>query len=336
MADRRLNGQAERLRTEWERNPTHREAWMVKPKASFCLTFNMMRYSLSNMQLIGAHMSIAGGVFNAILRGDELGCTAIQIFPKNARRLFEKPLDKTAVAKWNETLAASRYVKSVIAHSGYLINLAAEDDEKWERYIEAMMDEMARCDVMGIKYIALHPGSPGDMGEEFGIRRVASAIDIIYDERNFAVDIALETTAGTGHHLGWRFEHLRNIMDNAKHGNRLKVIFDTCHTFAAGYDFTSESGYCNVWKEFDEIIGFERLVAMHINDSKYPPGSRKDRHEHIGKGFLGIKPFEMIMQDEKLIKIPKILETPKEDDWDRKNLRLLWELSGEDVPDVLK
>ncbi len=284
------------------------------------------------MQLIGAHMSIAGGVSNAILRGDELGCTAIQIFVKNARRLFEKPLDNDAIKKWSDNFNASKYVKAVVAHSGYLINLASPDNEKWERYTEAMMDEMTRCDALGIKYIALHPGSPGDMGEDFGLKRIASAIDAIYDEVNFDVDIALETTAGTGYHLGWRFEHLRKIMDNAKFGDRLKVIYDTCHTFSAGYDFTSEKGYHSVWKEFDNIIGLEKLAAMHINDSKYPLGSRRDRHEHIGQGFLGIEPFKLIMQDSRFIEIPKILETPKEDDWDRKNLNLLWELSGETPP----
>ncbi len=284
------------------------------------------------MELIGAHMSIAGGVHFAIDRAEQLGCTAFQLFVKSARKLFDKPLDDETIRLWHEKLARSRIVQSVIAHTGYLINLAAPDDEKWGRYIDAMAEEMARCDALGIPHIVVHPGSPHDQGEEWGIRRVAEAINYIYERNDFSVNIALETTAGSGANIGWKFEHLREIIDQSNFPEKLRVAFDTCHAFAAGYDFTNPDGYEEMWRLFDKIIGFDRLVIIHMNDSKHPLGSHKDRHEHIGKGFIGTEPFGMIMRDERLKGVPKVLETPKENDMDKRNLRLLWELAGEEPP----
>ncbi len=285
-----------------------------------------------NMQLIGAHMSIAGGVQNAIDSAEELGCTAIQIFVKNARRLFDKSFHAQELQSWHEKLKKSVIVKSVIAHSGYLINLASPEQEKWERYIEALADELARCDQLGIRYLVLHPGSPQQMGIDWGIKRIAAAIDSLYTTGDFEADIALETTAGTGNHIGSRFEHLAEIISRSKHSNRLAIVFDTCHTFAAGYDFTEKQGYEQVIGELEKVVELKRLVAIHFNDSKHPLGSQKDRHEHIGNGFLGNTPFKMFLMDKRFEKIPKILETPKENDWDRKNLKILWELAGENPP----
>ncbi len=277
-------------------------------------------------------MSISGGVDRAIDRGAELGCTAIQIFVKNARRLFENPIPDDVIERWHQKMSGNGIVKSVLAHSGYLINLAAPDDEKWERYIDAMTDEMKRCDDLGIENIALHPGSPHDKGEEWGIKRVAEAIDRIYESGDFNVNIALETTAGTGKNIGWKFEHMRDIVSASRYEHRLRLVLDTCHIYAAGYDISTPRSYELTMNQFDEIVGINRLVGIHINDSKHALGSHKDRHAHIGYGQIGVKAFELILNDERLKHLPKILETPKEDDWDRKNLRLLWEIVGQKPP----
>ena len=284
------------------------------------------------MQLIGAHMSIAGGVDKAIDRGEELGCTAIQIFVKQARKLFDRPIKDETVKLWHEKVEKSKVVRAIIAHTGYLINLASPDDEMWEKYIQAMADEMNRCDRLGIENIVMHPGTPKGKSEDWGIKRIAQAVDIIYDKYGPSVNIALETTAGQGQSLGWRFEHIRDIIAQSKHSEKLRVVFDTCHVFAAGYDFTTREKYEKMWEEFDKIIGLKLLVGIHVNDSKHPLGSRKDRHEHIGRGLIGIEPFKFLMQDERFEELPKVLETPKENDWDIKNLKLLWELSGQQPP----
>jgi len=284
------------------------------------------------MQLLGAHISIAGGVQNAIERGERLGCTAIQIFVKQPQKLFDKEPTEKNIASWHKKLSESGIIETVIAHAGYLINLASPEDEKWQAYTEALIDEMARCDRLKIGNLVLHPGSPHDMGELWGIKRIARAIDRIYESGDFTVDIALETTAGTGNQIGSRFENFYDIFNRSKFPDKLRVCFDTCHVFTAGYKFTTPDDYTKMWRDFDETIGIEQLAAMHLNDSKYPFDSHRDRHEHIGKGFMGNEPFRLIMQDEKLKSIPKIIETPNEDDWDMKNLQLLWELSGEKPP----
>ena len=281
------------------------------------------------MQLLGAHMSIAGGVQNSLVRAEKLGCTAMQIFLKQPRKLFDREISYESIEEWKKNLKKIKTIPidAILAHTGYLINLAVPDDEKWESYISAMADEMSRADSLGILHIVLHPGSPHDRDEKWGIQRVASAIDKIYSEEKFDVNIALETTAGTGSHLGWKFEHLADIISQSKFSEKLDVVFDTCHAYAAGYDFTTQEKYEHIWDEFDRIIGLKKLVGIPLNDSKHPLGSRKDRHEHIGKGFLGIEPFRLIMQDSRFVDIPKVLETPKDDDWDNKNLKLLRELS---------
>ncbi|RKZ28733.1 deoxyribonuclease IV [bacterium] len=281
------------------------------------------------MQLLGAHMSIAGGVQNSLVRAEKLGCTAMQIFLKQPRKLFDREISYESIEEWKKNLKKIKTIPidAILAHTGYLINLAVPDDEKWESYISAMADEMSRADSLGILHIVLHPGSPHDRDEKWGIRRVASAIDKIYSEEKFDVNIALETTAVTGSHLGWKFEHLADIIFQSKFSEKLDVVFDTCHAYAAGYDFTTQEKYEHIWDEFDRIIGLKKLVGIHLNDSKHPLGSRKDRHEHIGKGFLGIEPFKSIMQDSRFVDIPKVIETPKDDDWDNKNLKLLRELS---------
>lgn len=284
------------------------------------------------MQLIGAHMSIAGGVHRAIDEALELGCTAIQIFVKQARKLFDKPLTGDEIRLWSEKMKSQNIVRSVIAHTGYLINIANPEQEKWESSVKALVEELVRCDLLKIPQLVMHPGSPHDRGEKWGIKRIAEAIDRIYESENIFACIALETVSGSGSHVGWKFEQMADIISTSRYPAKLNVAFDTCHTFSAGYDFTTEEKFYKVWDEFDRIIGREKLVAIHMNDSKYPLGSHKDRHEHIGKGQIGIEPFGFFMKDKRLEQIPKILETPKEDDWDRKNLKTLWHLSGQNPP----
>jgi len=283
------------------------------------------------MNLLGAHMSIAGGIHNAIDRGAELGCTAIQIFVKSSKRLFGKPMDNEAIEQWylkmEGTNKPKHNIQRVLVHAGYLINIASPENEKWEKYIEALADEMLRCEILGISNIIIHPGSPGDKGEKWGINRVAQALDRLYNSYDIKVNIALENTAGMGYQLGWCFEHMHDIISSMKCNENIGIVLDTCHTFAAGYEFATEKSYERTWTKFDDIIGFNRLVALHLNDSRYPYASRKDHHAHIGRGFMGIEPFRLIMCDERLKKLPKIIETPKENDWDRKNLKLLRELA---------
>jgi len=283
----------------------------------------------SMIQLIGAHMSISGGVDKAIDRGEKLGCTAIQVFVGSNLRLFSKPLDSKTLCSWYEKLKNAEYLQAILAHAGYFINLASPDDEKWDKYIEALADELNKCDQLGIENLTLHPGSTLGNSVEWGIKRIASAIDIVYDKYGPNSNIALETDAGQGYHIGWRFEHLRDIIEASAHKEKLRVVFDTAHAFAAGYDFTSKTKYEKMWYEFDGIIGLEKLVGLHINDSKKSLGTRKDRHQHIGKGYIGVEAFRYIMQDAKFISVPKILETPKENDWDSLNLKLLWDLANE-------
>ncbi|MCD6595967.1 deoxyribonuclease IV [bacterium] len=282
------------------------------------------------MQYLGAHISIAGGIQNSLDRALKLECTAMQIFLKQPRKLFDREIPHKNIDEWEEKSSKIKTIPidAILAHTGYLVNLAVPDDDKWENYISAMVDEMSRADSLGILNIVLHPGSPHNRNEKWGIKRIASAIDKIYSEYKFNVNIALETTAGTGSHLGWKFEHLHDIISQSKYSEKLTVVFDTCHTFAAGYDFTTPEKYKNVWQQFDKIIGLKKLVGIHLNDSKHPLNSHKDRHEHIGKGYLGIEPFRLIMQDSRFVDIPKVIETPKDDDWDSKNLKILRELAS--------
>ncbi|RKZ34465.1 deoxyribonuclease IV [bacterium] len=284
------------------------------------------------MQLLGAHTSIAGGIELAIQRGELLGCTAIQIFLKQPRKLFDRDIPHSNIIKWRQKRENSKIIKFIIAHTGYLINLASPDEQKWKISVEAMADEMMRADMLQIPYIALHPGSPLHKNSWWGINRVAKAIDILYSDYNFDVNIALELTAGTGSNIGSKFEHIPKIISHSKYPHKLNALLDTCHIYTAGYDFTTPKKYEKMWELFDHIIGMDKLVAIHLNDSRYPLGSHKDRHEHIGKGYLGIEPFKLIMQDDRLYSIPKIIETPKTAGMDKENLKLLWELAGEKPP----
>jgi len=274
---------------------------------------------------LGAHMSIAGGVFNAFYHGEEFGCDTIQIFVKSSNQWKAKPLSEEDIQKFHDEQKRTG-IKPVVAHDSYLINLCSPDRALLVKSRQAFLAEMERCEKLGLPYLVTHPGSHMDSGEENGINKIAESIDWILERTDgFNVRIVLETTAGQGTNLGYKFEHLAAMIEKSSKPERLAVCFDTCHAFAAGYDISTKESYEQTWNEFDRIIGLNKLAVIHLNDSKKGLGSKIDRHEHLGKGELGEKPFKLIMQDKRFASIPKILETPKGDDgeMDDVNLNLL-------------
>ncbi|MEI8355662.1 MAG: deoxyribonuclease IV [Deltaproteobacteria bacterium] len=280
------------------------------------------------MDWLGAHISIAGGLHNAIDRGIKAGCGVIQIFTQNANQWKGKPVSDAEAALFREKCHGSG-LHEVISHDIYLVNLAAPDGETRDKSLAAFQAEMERCERLGIKRVIMHPGAHVGDGEEEGLRRVAAAFDLLFSRVElFTGKILLETTAGQGTNLGFRFEHLREIIDRSAYPDRFGVCLDTCHIFAAGYDITTETGYQQVFSEFDRIVGLERLQAFHLNDSKKGLNSHVDRHEHIGKGCLGLSGFKFLMNDRRFDQIPKILETPKGDseEMDTINLKILRDL----------
>jgi deoxyribonuclease-4 len=280
--------------------------------------------------LLGAHMSIAGGAFNAFAQGERFGCTTIQIFTKSSNQWRAKELTDEEVDKYHAEQDRTR-INPVIAHDSYLINLGSPDKALIKKSREAFLIEMQRCETFKIPVLVTHPGSHLGEGEEWGIERIAESISWLHKKTpGFKVRIALETTAGQGTNLGYKFEQLASMIEQSSEPERLEVCMDTCHIFAAGYDITTKKGYEQTILEFDRIIGLDRLAAIHFNDSKKELGSRVDRHNHIGEGFIGEEPFGFFMRDKRFEKIPKLLETPKGDDgeMDKINLDKLRKLAG--------
>lgn len=262
--------------------------------------------------LIGAHMSISGGVFNSLLFGKELECTTIQIFTKNNNQWKAKELTPQDVQKFFENQKESQ-ISPVVGHNGYLINLASPKEDIHDLSLQSMLVELQRAELLRLPYVVMHPGSHVGSGEKEGIRKIARSIDWLHGKtKGFKVKICLETTAGQGSAIGHRFEHLVEIIRQVKDSDRLGVCYDTCHTFAAGYDIRSKKSYEATFKEFDKVIGLSRLKVIHLNDSLKDLGSRVDRHQHIGEGKIGLEGFRLLMNDKRWEKIPKILETPKE------------------------
>lgn len=264
--------------------------------------------------LLGAHTSIAGGVDKAVERAAKIGCTTFQLFTKNSNQWNAKPLSEQVVQNYKR-LVKDKNLKPIIAHDSYLINLCAKDKTILKKSREAFIDELIRCEVLGIDYLNFHPGSHMGMGEGDGIKLIAESINIAHEKtKGFRVKSMIETTAGQGTSIGYKFEQIKKIIDLVEDKKRLAVCVDTCHIFAAGYDIRTEKGYLKTFEEFDEIIGLKYLKAFHINDSKKGLGERIDRHEHIGKGKIGLRGFRFLMNDERFLSIPKILETPKGED----------------------
>jgi deoxyribonuclease IV len=280
------------------------------------------------MDYLGAHMSISGGLSKAIDRGSAAGCGVIQVFTQNSNQWRGKAVSDSEVSLFREKREAAG-LYDVVSHDIYLINLAAAPGEVRDKSLAGFLEEMERCARLGIDKIVMHPGSHVGEGEETGLSRIVEAFDYLLENgKDFTGKILLENTAGQGTNIGYRFEHLRDIRDRSAHPERFGVCFDTCHAFAAGYDFTSEEGYRTVFADFDRILGVENLLAFHFNDSKKGLGSRVDRHDHIGQGVLGLSGFRFLMNDARFVTIPKILETPKGDneEMDAINLKILRDL----------
>ncbi len=262
---------------------------------------------------LGAHMSIAGGVELAIERGASIGCTAIQLFTKSNNQWAARPLPDEEVDRFKAARTRCG-IASVVAHDSYLINLCSPDDALWEKSVEACHLELQRCDRLGIETLVVHPGGHMGQGEDFGMRRLAQAIDVIHGRLpDGGASIALETMAGQGTAIGHRFGQLSRTIALTRDPDRVGVCLDTCHVFAAGYDLRTRDAYGQTMREFEGEIGLARLRAVHVNDSKRELGSRVDRHEHIGKGCLGLEAFRLLMTDPRLERLPLVLETPKDE-----------------------
>lgn len=281
---------------------------------------------------LGAHQSASGGPHRAIQRGVADKCEAIALFVKNQHRWEQRVWTDEEVELFREEHA--KHPIPLVAHSAYLINLCSNSQETCERSRRALADEMTRCQTLGIGAIVMHPGAPGgDANEWDAISEIAVALDQTFDqfgERFEDVRLLLENTAGQGSNLGWRYEHLRDILALSHYAERLGVCFDTCHAFAAGYDFRSREQYEAHWSELDEVLGIGVIEAFHLNDSQRELGSRVDRHEHPGKGEIGEDPFRWLVNDARFADVPGVVETPKmepkKDSGYRKNVAYLKKL----------
>ena len=287
--------------------------------------FDTIRY-------IGTHASAAGGLSCAVERVRKLGGTALQLFTRNQRQWNRPQLDDAAVKSFKLTLKEwGDY--PVASHDSYLINLASPDREQRDKSIQGFADELIQCARLGIRFLVTHPGAHKGQGQEKGLATYADALDSALDlAGDDGVTVLLETTAGQGTSLGGRFEDLGAIISLSRHSQQLGVCFDTCHVFAAGYDLRSEQEYMATFAALDKAVGLERLMFFHLNDSKGILGSGVDRHEHIGKGELGLEAFRLLLWDQRFRSVPMVLETPKDKagKYDRRNLRILRKLAGKD------
>jgi deoxyribonuclease-4 len=259
--------------------------------------------------ILGAHTSIQGGVAASVDLASKLKFDTMQIFTKNSNRWKGKELTDEEITSFKTKLKNSK-IQIVVSHDSYLINPCSADNILLEKSRSAFLEELKNCEKLEIPYLNFHPGAHGGKGEEYGIKLIAESLNLLHSKtKNFKVKSMIETTAGQGTTLGYTFEQLKKIIDLVEEKERMCVCIDTAHIFAAGYDIIDQ--YEDVIKKFDDIIGLKNLKCLHMNDSKKALGSRVDRHEHIGKGFIGKKGFTNIMNDERLLGIPKILETPK-------------------------
>jgi deoxyribonuclease-4 len=275
--------------------------------------------------LLGAHQSIAGGVDKALERGQEVGCDTLQIFVKSPNRWVSKPLTEEDAVAFSEAVARTG-IWPVFAHTLYLLNLATPDDELWYKSVAALVDDLDRCELLGLPGLVIHPGSHMGSGEGAGLARIVAALDEAHLRRpGYSAQVWLEVTAGQGDHLGYSFAQLRAMIDGVREPERLGVCFDTAHAFAAGYELRTRPGYEATWAEFDATLGLDRLKAVHLNDSMKGLGSRVDRHDHIGQGQLGLEPFRFLVNDLRFRGVPMALETNKGPDLaeDRENLAVL-------------
>ena len=286
------------------------------------------------MPYIGVHESISGGHANAVSAAADAGFDCVQIFSKNSSQWKAKPLTEKDGQQFQQTLQY-RKLRFPLVHNSYLINLASGKEELRQKSIAAFVDEMERTATLGIPWVVMHPGSPtGDESKnavENGLQRISEAFDTIFQQTKTSVGVLLETTAGQGSNLGWKFEHLARIIELSAAPDRFGVCVDTCHITAAGYSLATQKEYEATFAQFDASIGLHRLKAFHLNDSVKGVGSKIDRHAHIGHGTLGLEPFRFLVNDSRFAELPMYLETPKGSvelngemtNWDVVNLRTL-------------
>lgn len=275
-------------------------------------------------KFVGAHVSASGGVFNAVQNALDIGAKAFALFTKNQRQWSAKPLEDETIEKFKKLLHESGIeAKHVLPHDSYLINLGHPEDEARQKSMEAFLDEVRRCELLGLEKLNFHPGSHlGKISEDECLAKIADAINKTIAQTK-SVKLVIENTAGQGSNLGWKFEHLAQIIDKVEDKSRVGVCIDTCHMFSAGYDIRTKEAYEKSWSEFDSIVGFKYLMGMHINDSKAKYGSHVDRHHSLGKGEIGLDAFRFIMNDKRMDDIPLILETIDETIW-KQEIELLY------------
>lgn len=279
------------------------------------------------MKYVGAHVSISGGVENAPLNAKAIGATAFGLFTKNQRQWKAKPLSAQGIEAFKRNCAEAGYEPGqILPHDSYLINLGHPEAEGLEKSRQAFLDEFQRCEQLGLRYLNFHPGSHlNKITESECLTRIAESINMAIDQTRQVIAV-IENTAGQGSNVGYRFEHLAEIIDQVRDKSRVGVCLDTCHTFTAGYDIQDKKGYDQALEQFDRIVGLDFLKAMHLNDSKKTRGSRVDRHDSIGKGTLGLEIFRSIMNDPRLDRMPLILETPDDTLWPEE-IKLLFSLA---------
>jgi deoxyribonuclease-4 len=269
------------------------------------------------MPRLGAHLSIGGGLPRAVDRAVVAGCETLQIFTKSAGQWRARTLPDSEIDDFRRK-AREAGIRPIFAHNSYLINIAASSPLLRRQSIDALWDEILRAEVLGLDGLIMHPGSYTSGTEADGLRLIADAIGELLVRRRLKTKILLEHTAGQGTNLGHRFEHLAAILEGIRWSKQVGVCLDTCHLVAAGYDITHQRGYAETFREFDAVVGLERIRAFHLNDSKKPCGSRVDRHEHIGKGCLGLETFRRLLNDPRFSESPMLLETPKDDERERR------------------
>ena len=267
-------------------------------------------------------MPTSGGLHLALQRGREIGCTAVQVFTSSPQQWKAKPLADEAVERFQQAQAATG-IDCVVSHDSYLVNLCATNDEIRAKSIEGLKAEVERCARLGIRWVVSHMGSHLGAGEEAGLQAVAEGARRVFEETSDSVTLLMETTAGQGSALNYRFEHLATLLESLQGHPRLGVCLDTCHLFAAGYDLRDRESYEATFSELERWVGLDRVKAIHANDSKKGLGSRVDRHAHIGEGEIGIEAFRLLVNDPRWIEVPILLETPDAETMHKVNLERL-------------
>ncbi len=281
------------------------------------------------MKYVGAHVSASGGVENSPVNAHEIGAKAFALFTKNQKQWFSKPLTNDNIRLFRTNMEKFDFdYRQVMPHDSYLINLGNPVKENLELSRKSFLDEMQRCELLGLQLLNFHPGAHlKQISEEECMNRIAESVNITLDKTKGVIAV-IENTAGQGSHIGYKFEHLQYIIERVEDKSRIGVCLDTCHTFTAGYDIKTEAGYKKTFDDFERIVGFKYLRGMHINDSKKELASRVDRHDSLGTGFLGEEVFVRIMNDPRFNDIPLILETPDDSLWE-KEIKWLYSLVKE-------